>query len=160
MHYFRYPTKIGLIGIAEDSGALVRVWFETETARGQTEPGRELTETPLLKEAYRQLCLYFDGKLRHFTLPLAPVGTPFQQSVWNALLAIPYGATASYSGIASAIRNPKACRAVGMANNKNLLPIFIPCHRVIGKTGTLTGYAGGLDIKQKLLEIESAAYVH
>jgi len=156
MQYFRYPTAIGIIGMAEEAGALVRVWFENESDAVYG----ELAETALLKEASRQLALYLDGKLLEFTVPLAPAGTPFQLSVWKALCSIPYGATASYADIARAIGNPKAVRAVGGANNKNSLPIFIPCHRVIGRDGSLTGYAGGLDIKKKLLDIESNVYVH
>jgi len=164
MHSFRYPTQIGLVELAEDGGALVRVRFATETEPDTTHSALaetpHFTETPLLREAARQLALYFDGTLREFTVPLAPAGTPFQLSVWKALCSIPYGATASYADIARAIGKAKAVRAVGGANNKNPLPIFIPCHRVIGADGSLTGYAGGLDIKQKLLDIESSSHVH
>ncbi|MDO5305693.1 MAG: methylated-DNA--[protein]-cysteine S-methyltransferase, partial [bacterium] len=96
-----------------------------------------------------------DRKRTVFNLKLAPKGTPFQKKVWAELLKIPYGKTVSYQDIAVSIGNPDACRAVGMANNKNPIPIFIPCHRVIGKNGNLTGYAGGLDCKQALLEIEN-----
>jgi len=164
MHFFRYPTQIGLVELAEDGGALVRVRFATETEPDTTHSAfaetPHFTETPLLREAARQLALYLDGRLREFTVPLAPSGTPFQQSVWKALCSIPYGATACYADIARAIGNPKAVRAVGGANNKNPLPIFIPCHRVIGADGSLTGYAGGLDIKRKVLDIEARPYAH
>jgi methylated-DNA-[protein]-cysteine S-methyltransferase len=101
-----------------------------------------------------QLKAYFAGKLREFDLPLAPQGTDFQQRVWLALLRIPYGATASYGDIARAVGEPGASRAVGAANGQNPVAIIIPCHRVIGANGTLTGYGGGLPNKKFLLELE------
>jgi methylated-DNA-[protein]-cysteine S-methyltransferase len=97
-----------------------------------------------------------DGKRTSFDLPLAPLGTEFQRRVWTALAAIPYGTTTTYAAIARSIGKPRAVRAVGTANGKNPLSIVVPCHRVIGKNGTLTGYAGGLESKRRLLEIESA----
>ena len=111
-------------------------------------------DTPLISSAKRQLDEYFQGKRKSFDLPLAPSGTQFQQKVWNALCTIPYGETRSYKEIAAQIQNPKGCRAVGMANNRNPIMIIIPCHRVIGSNGSLVGYAGGLDIKQWLLAHE------
>jgi len=111
-------------------------------------------ETQLLKKANQQLQEYLIGKRKIFDLPLAPRGTEFQQKVWSSLQEIPYGKTNSYKDIAKNIGNIKACRAVGMANNKNPILIFIPCHRVIGANGKLVGYAGGLNVKEKLLEIE------
>src|SRR5690606_2858665 len=99
---------------------------------------------------------YFSGSRREFDLSLAPRGTAFQQRVWAELLQVGYGRTASYADIARAIGNPKAVRAVGLANGRNPIPIIIPCHRIIGSSGTLTGYGGGLPMKQKLLEIEGA----
>ncbi|MBU3160256.1 methylated-DNA--[protein]-cysteine S-methyltransferase [Clostridium frigoris] len=116
--------------------------------------GTNINETVLLKGANRQLQEYFSGKRKVFDLPLAPSGTEFQQKVWHALREIPYGKTNSYKDIAKNIGNIKAARAVGMANNKNPILIFIPCHRVIGSNGKLVGYAGGLDVKEKLLNIE------
>ncbi|MCE9679442.1 methylated-DNA--[protein]-cysteine S-methyltransferase [Shewanella sp. AS1] len=107
-----------------------------------------------LAHAKAELTDYFSGVLKAFTVPLAPVGTPFQHQVWQALLAQPYGQYCSYSDIASAIDNPKAVRAVGSANGANHIAIIIPCHRIIGKSGTLTGYAYGLDVKQALLNLE------
>ena len=104
-----------------------------------------------------QLTDYFAGKRRHFELPLAARGTPFQQSVWDALADIPYGELRSYRDIARTIGNPAAVRAVGAANGRNPLPIVVPCHRVIGSNGTLTGFAGGLEVKRFLLELEGAA---
>ena len=110
--------------------------------------------SPVLELAARQLVEYFAGERRVFTVPLSPAGTPFQKGVWEALQSIPYGEISTYGAVAQRIGNPKACRAVGMANNRNPLPIFIPCHRVVGRSGSLTGYAGGLDRKQFLLDLE------
>lgn len=110
--------------------------------------------SPLLDAAEAQLREYFAGARRTFDLPLAPHGTEFQQRVWAALRAIPYGETRTYGELAAAIGSPNASRAVGMANHRNPIPIIIPCHRVIGANGTLTGYAGGLEIKRKLLALE------
>jgi len=107
-------------------------------------------------EASRQLTAYFDKKLQTFDLPLAPKGTAFQQSVWQVLQQISYGETASYLDIAKAINNPKGVRAVGMANGRNPIAIIVPCHRIIGSNKTLTGYAGGLERKQYLLNLEGA----
>jgi methylated-DNA-[protein]-cysteine S-methyltransferase len=108
----------------------------------------------LLKEAAEQLQNYFSGKLYKFSLPLAPEGTDFRLRVWETLISVPYGQTRSYKDIAQAIGNTKASRAVGLANNKNPIPIVIPCHRVIGSNGKLVGYRGGLQIKEYLLKLE------
>lgn len=105
--------------------------------------------------AIEQLKAYFAGRLTEFNLPLAPAGTPFQQSVWRALLDIPYGETTTYGAIAKRIGKPSAIRAVGAANGANPIPIIIPCHRVIGSNGRLTGFGGGLPIKEQLLKMES-----
>lgn len=110
----------------------------------------------LANAAITQITEYLEGTRRNFTLPLAPQGTPFQQKVWDALRTIPYGETRCYREIAEMIGNPKACRAVGMANNRNPIIILIPCHRVIGRNGSLVGYGCGLDVKQRLLELEGA----
>ena len=107
-----------------------------------------------MEEAARQLQEYFAGCRREFSLPLAPRGTEFQRQVWHALEGIPYGETRTYGEIARAIGKPKACRAVGMANHRNPLSILVPCHRVVGADGSLTGYGGGLEAKQFLLELE------
>lgn len=112
-----------------------------------------------IKEAARQLDAYWSGELFDFDLPMAASGTPFQHRVWSSLQRIPYGTTVSYGRIASEIGSPKAVRAVGAANGRNPIAIVVPCHRVIGANGKLTGYAGGLDMKQLLLEHE-ARYVH
>ena len=113
--------------------------------------------SPLLDEAEAQLQAYFAGVRTTFDLPLAPKGTPFQRAVWDALRAIPCGETRTYAQIAAAVGNPKACRAVGMANNRNPIAILIPCHRVIGTNGSLTGYAGGLAVKKALLALEGVS---
>lgn len=112
-------------------------------------------ETPLLLRAKEQLQEYFRGERQGFDLPLAPQGTEFQRRCWDALQAIPYGDTVSYAAQAAKIGNPKACRAVGMANNRNPICIIIPCHRVVGKSGALVGYAAGLETKRKLLKLEA-----
>ena len=109
----------------------------------------------ILKLTKKQLCLYFEGKIQDFTIPLAITGTPFRAQVWKALLQIPYGETRSYKDIAESIGNPKASRAVGMANHHNPISVIIPCHRVVGKNKSLTGYAGGLENKKMLLNLES-----
>lgn len=110
--------------------------------------------SPLLAQAARELGEYFAGIRRTFTFPISVQGTPFQQEVWRALRSIPYGQTRTYGQIAAQIGRPKAVRAVGMANHRNPLPIVVPCHRVVGADGSLTGYAGGLDIKTLLLRLE------
>ena len=139
-------TPIGKIGIRADENGVCALVFRPA--------GDQNDASPLLDRAQRELEEYFAGRRRDFSVPLSIAGTPFQQKVWRALRAIPYGETRSYGEIAKAIGNDKAARAVGMANNKNPLPVFIPCHRVIGAGGRLTGYAGGLEIKKILLEIE------
>lgn len=122
-----------------------------------TQPQKALLQTTeLLSMATIQLDEYFQGKRTVFSLPFKLTGTPFQLAVWKELQNIPYGKTTSYKEIAQKINKPKACRAVGMANNKNPLPIIIPCHRVIGSNGKLIGYAGGLKLKNYLLELEKS----
>ena len=143
-------TAIGEVGIAESGGFITNLWFAVE----QVPQNIKLSETALIREAFRQLDAYFAGGLREFTLPLAPKGTVFMRRVWRALGEIPYGTTVAYRDIATAAGNPKAARAVGMANNRNPIPVFIPCHRVIGSDGGLAGYRGGLDLKRQLLDLE------
>ena len=143
-------SPIGPLGVGEEDCAITLILFA-----GQQPPeGYREGETPLLEEAWAQLERYFTGELRQFSLPLAPAGTPFQQAVWRALEEIPYGETRSYGEIAGQVGRPKASRAVGAANHRNPIPIVIPCHRVIGAGGTLTGYGGGLDRKRLLLDLE------
>ncbi|MDF2882572.1 MAG: methylated-DNA--protein-cysteine methyltransferase [Clostridiaceae bacterium] len=149
--YF-YHTEIGKIGIADNGKAITNLYFNDDPQPKDT----EIKETDLLKEAAQQLKEYFLGIRKNFDLPLMPEGTEFQQTVWNALQQIPYGKTFTYGEIAKKIGNPKACRAVGMANNKNPIAIIIPCHRVIGANGKLVGYAGGLEVKAHLLSMEKS----
>ncbi len=113
------------------------------------------TWPPVLRQAVAELREYFDGLRREFTLPLAPQGTPFQQEVWAALREIPYGRTCTYGEIAARIGRPRASRAVGMANNRNPIGIVVPCHRVVGASGALVGYAAGLPVKEALLRLEA-----
>lgn len=139
-------TPIGFLTLKADDSFLLSIEFGKAC---EIENPNSITEL-----AAKELSEYFPGNRKEFTVPYKLCGTEFQKKVWQALTEIPYGKTASYEEIAVKIGNPKACRAVGMANNKNKLPIIIPCHRVIGKSGNLTGYAGGLDIKIFLLNIE------
>ena len=148
---FYYNTKIGRIGIEENGTAITKVHFIRKDIEEEI---IEKNETELLKKAIKQLNEYLDGKRRCFDLLLEPKGTKFQKKVWDSLKEIPFGETKSYGEIAKIIGNKKASRAVGMANNKNPIAIIVPCHRVIGANGKLVGYAGGLDLKEKLLELE------
>ena len=147
--YYTYETEIGNIVIVSDGASIKVVKFGSTVGIGCKKASNALTD-----QAARQLDEYLSEKRKCFDVPLSPCGTAFQRSVWNALLSIPYGETRSYKQVAQMIGNPKACRAVGMANNRNPIIIMIPCHRVIGSDGSLVGYGGGLDIKKKLLALE------
>lgn len=154
--YF-YDTKtkeLGTIGIAADENHITNLFFEYEIENIKKDKNYILRETFLIKKASEQLFEYLEGKRKNFELPLLKDGTDFQISVWNELIKIPYGETRSYKDIAVAINNEKAVRAVGMANNRNKISIFIPCHRVIGSDKKLVGYGGGLEIKKFLLNLE------
>lgn len=144
-------TPIGRIGIETDGKHITALHLHCDCRE-------ESSADPLIAEALRQLREYFAGARREFELPLAPAGTPFQLRVWAALRRIPYGKTASYGEIAAAVGCPKGPRAVGMANNRNPIAIFIPCHRVIGANGKPVGYAGGLEAKRRLLELEAGGH--
>ena len=144
-----FETPLGVLTLLEENHALIAVSFGRQ-------PVAALEQTPLLMQTEKQLKEYFKGQRNVFDLPLQMKGTQFQQEVWKALQEIPYGETRTYSDIAVAIGRPKATRAVGMANHCNPLAIIVPCHRVIGKNGSLTGYAGGLEKKQALLALESS----
>lgn len=143
-------TSIGRVGIEEKMGGIAHLYLATDDVPRE----EEACETPLLRQAFEQLDLYLQGKLREFSVPLAPEGTPFMKEVWQKLREVPYGRTASYKDIATAVGNARAVRAVGMANNRNPIPIFIPCHRIIGSNGKLIGYRGGTEMKRTLLELE------
>lgn len=149
-YIFFYQTPIGKLAVAEKGGSITNVFFD-----GHSIPeDAVITETTLLKEAGKQLQEFFSGTRKEFDLPLAPIGTEFMGSVWDSLKAIPYGETRSYKEVAESIGNPKAVRAVGLANNRNPIPLFIPCHRVVGANGKLIGYYGGLETKEFLLQLE------
>lgn len=147
-------TSIEFCGGVDGEEASVKPQGEGKEEAGPACPKEEAIQTKLLREACRQLEEYFAGSRREFTVPLHPTGTPFFREVWEALTKIPYGSTASYREIADAVGRPKGCRAVGMANHRNPIPIMIPCHRVIGADRRLVGYGGGLEIKKALLMLE------
>jgi len=151
-------SPIGELRIVELDGAITAIEFSPFRDHDGRPRGDRDDTNPVLAETVRQLRAYFDRDLKEFDLPLAPAGSDFQKSVWAQLLLIGYGDTASYGEIARRLgRSNAASRAVGLANGSNPIPIVIPCHRVIGADGTLTGYAGGIERKQVLLEIEQDA---
>lgn len=154
MWYTEVSSPIGPLLLVANETGLRRIEFVQGRRPARPDPTWEENSKALDTNA-RQLREYFAGKLTDFDLPLAPEGTPFQQKVWKALCHIPYGETISYGELARRIGNPQAPRAVGLANGSNPIPIIIPCHRVIGSNGKLTGYGGGLPIKEKLLALEA-----
>ena len=156
LYHHTVASPIGDLLLVGDAAALHGVYFQAGK-RGPTRPDRswEPSEKPF-REVQRQLKAYFAGRLRDFDLPLAPQGTEFQLSVWKTLRTIPYGKTWSYGELARRIRRPDAQRAVGAANGRNPIPVIVPCHRVIGADGSLTGFGGGLPIKRTLLALEGA----
>ena len=149
MEFYQFETPLGYIALGEEEGAIVRLYLPDDPV-----PRLMSRPTPLLERGRTQLLEYLNGQRETFDLPLAPQGTPFQQQVWNVLQAIPYGQTRSYKDIALEVGLPKGFRAVGMANSRNPIPIFIPCHRVIAADGSLGGYGGGVRLKQTLLQTE------
>lgn len=142
-----YPFPFGALEIGYAGEAVTRL---ARTAAPAAPAGR----TPLTDQVFAQVTEYLEGRRRDFDFPFVLRGTPFQEKVWQALRAIPYGETRTYAQIAAAVGNPKACRAVGMANHRNPLLMVVPCHRVVGANGKLTGYAAGLDMKEALLRLE------
>jgi methylated-DNA-[protein]-cysteine S-methyltransferase len=151
-------SPVGELRIVEHDGAISAIEFPPHREHDGRPRGDRDDAFPVLAETVRQLRAYFERDLKEFDLPLAPVGTDFQKAVWGKLLEIGYGDTASYGQIAHRLgRTNAASRAVGLANGSNPIPIVIPCHRVIGADGTLTGYAGGVERKQALLELEQDA---
>ena len=146
MSALNIDSPIGTLGLCARDGYLVRIVF------GGAQATEEIDD--VLLEAKRQLEEYFAGERREFDVPVDMEGTVFQKKVWRALIEIPYGEVRCYSDIAEAVGSPKAVRAVGMANHVNPIPIIVPCHRVVGKNGSLTGYAGGIEMKEWLLEME------
>ena len=143
-----YNTSIGKISIIQEGEYIVKIEF------GKILKDVEIKETTLISKTINEIKEYLNGNRKKFDIPIKLNGTGFQKKVWNELLKIPYGETCSYKDIAIRINNEKGVRAVGMANHNNPIAIIVPCHRVIGKNGKLVGYAGGIDIKSKLLEIE------
>lgn len=155
LHRAPLPSPLGILTLVADDAALVAIlWPDDAPGRVRLPATGERADHPVLAAAARQLGEYFAGARTAFDLPLAPRGTDFQQLVWAALNDIPYGETRSYADIATAIGRPTATRAVGAANGRNPISIVTPCHRVIGRSGALTGFAGGLPAKQHLLAIE------
>jgi methylated-DNA-[protein]-cysteine S-methyltransferase len=158
-HHCFMDSPIGTITLLANDSGLLGVWFETQTTLAN-DLGVYSKDHIILEFAVAQLTEYFTGQRTVFDLPLAATGTPFQQSVWQGLRDIPFGESASYLELAHSINKPKAVRAVGSANGKNPISIIVPCHRVIGATGKLTGYAGGLDRKKWLLKHEGCDAVN
>lgn len=159
--YHWYNSPIGNLLITGNQSAIASITFPIKKITAADEwpnerPDEWIEKPAQFKEVCRQLDLYFAGKLKAFDLPLTPAGTDFQQSVWSQLLKIPYGQTTSYGKIADRIGNKKASRAVGSANGRNPIPVIIPCHRVIGSDGSLTGFGGGLPTKSYLLNLENS----
>jgi len=153
--YYRYqPSPLGPLLLAGDHQGLHLIHMDA--AQPWELPGEWQPAGGQLDDVARQLDEYFAGQREVFEVALAPLGTPFQREVWQALQRIPYGTTCSYSDLAEQIGRPRAVRAVGTANGANPIAIIVPCHRVIGSNGTLTGYAGGVERKQMLLELEGA----
>lgn len=153
MSQITYASPLGELTLTANSDGLTGLYLPKRAPQAVNASSHSAQR--VLDEACRQLDGYFNGTRQHFSLPLAPQGTPFQQRVWQALQAIPYGQTASYQTISNAIGNPKANQAVGGANGKNPISIIIPCHRIIGRQGQLIGYGGGLAAKQALLMWEA-----
>jgi methylated-DNA-[protein]-cysteine S-methyltransferase len=141
-------TPIGTLWLEADGAGLSSIAFDG--------PAGAESDDALIREAESQLRAYFAGELTRFDLPLSLRGTEFQRRVWGAVARIPYGTTTTYSAVAAAVGRPSACRAVGAANGRNPLPIVVPCHRVVGTSGALTGYGGGLERKRALLDLEAA----
>lgn len=150
-----HESPVGPLTLVSDGGALAGVYFESQK-HGSPPAGPRGTDK-IIDAARKQLDAYFAGKRKTFDVALAPKGTAFQERVWDALTKIPYGETVSYGAIANSIGSPKAVRAVGAANGRNPIPIIIPCHRVIGANGSLTGFGGGMARKELLLDLERGA---
>ena len=150
-------TPIGRLIVASDGVTISGVWMANADPADERWQERRGTDA-LLSEARAELTAYFEARLREFTVPLAPNGTEFQRRVWSALTEIPYGTTISYAELARRVNNTAAVRAVGAANGRNPIPIIVPCHRVIGSDGSLTGFGGGLDRKRWLLQHENSLH--
>jgi methylated-DNA-[protein]-cysteine S-methyltransferase len=147
------PTPVGQLMVIGDDDVVHFIHLPDSYETSDFDPDRAGTPAAV-GTALEQIDAYFAGDLKDFSLPLDPAGTDFQRRVWLALADIAYGATESYGELAARVGNPKACRAVGLANGRNPIPLVLPCHRVIGANGSLTGYGGGLDLKKRLLDHE------
>jgi methylated-DNA-[protein]-cysteine S-methyltransferase len=155
MLFLYHPSPVGELLLAGEGSSLSMIGFPA--GKGRRDPHQDWTEDrSAFSAARQQLDEYFEGRLRQFDIPLAPRGTEFQLAVWEALTRIPFGQTIAYRDLAIRIGNPSAVRAVGAANGANPIPIVVPCHRVIGADGSLTGFGGGLDTKRWLLRHEGA----
>jgi methylated-DNA-[protein]-cysteine S-methyltransferase len=150
MRWTTIDTPLGpLLAIADADGRLTGLWFDREPAAGWNR------DDAAFESVREQMAAYFAGDLREFAVPLAPAGTPWQREVWDALPSVPYGTTLSYGELARRLGRPAAARAVGAANGRNPISVIVPCHRLVGASGALTGYGGGLDRKRALLRLES-----
>ena len=151
MALYFYDTVIGQLGIEEHDNKITAIYIEKDQ---KLKSPPQIIETKIIKETVKQIKAYFKGELKNFSVEFSPGGTEFMRKVWLELTKIPYGQTATYGEIAKRVECPKGYRAVGLANNRNPIPIIIPCHRVIGANGALTGFRSGIHIKQKLLDLE------
>jgi methylated-DNA-[protein]-cysteine S-methyltransferase len=154
MRYCEISSPVGRLLLAGDARGLRRISFQDGPRPMRIPEAWERAEEPF-QHAIAQLAAYFAGRLKRFDLTIAPEGTPFQRDVWSALRKIPYGETVSYGELTRRLGRPRASRAVGAANGRNPIPIVVPCHRVVGSNGALTGFGGGLSIKRRLLELEA-----
>jgi len=154
-YYTVMESPVGDITLISDADSLCAIYWPNQKPDSKKFPELEKKDSKVLRSAIKQLSSYFKGKRKEFDLPLRPLGTEFQEQVWQALTTIGYGETVSYGDIANHIKNPKAVRAVGAAIGRNPISIIIPCHRVIGSNGKLTGFAGGLSTKEFLLNLEN-----
>ncbi len=155
--YDRVPSPLGAMVLASDGEALTGAWFDGQRHQPPLDPAWHFRpELPLLRQAATELARYFAGDRARFDLPLTPAGTTFQRAVWSAIADVPYGMTIAYRELAARIGRSHAIRAAGAATGRNPLTIFIPCHRIVGVDGALTGYAGGIERKRSLLELERA----
>lgn len=152
-HIYFYDTPVGSLRIMDNGSAITLITFAVEDSLVPRKAVEE--ETPLIAVAAAQLMEYFEGRRREFDFPTEVGGTDFQRRVWQELCRIPYGQTRTYKQVAEAIGCPKGFRAIGMANNRNPIAVVVPCHRVVGSGGKLVGYAGGVDIKERLLQLEA-----
>ncbi len=151
-----FQSPLGLVRLAASSKGLCGVWFEGQRHQPETSAWPSVADQPILQQAMRQLTQYFAGQRQHFDVPLdLSSGTPFQQAVWQALQGLSFGKTCSYGTLSARVGRPTAVRAVSSAVGRNPISIIVPCHRVLGATGALTGYAGGLERKAALLKLET-----